>query len=181
MVGPIVINEIMYNPAGGDQDAEYIELLNITSSPVTLYDYTTAEPWKFTDAIEYTFDSASPLTVPAGGYVLVVKDPAVFQTTYGEAPRGVRLLTFDSGKLSNGGEKLEISMPGDVDEMFVRQYIRIDRVSFSDGSHPVGEDLWPNTADGGGHSLSRKVSSDYGNDVANWRASAPTPGRLNAP
>lgn len=180
-VGPIVINEIMYNPAGGDQDAEYIELLNITSSPVTLFDYTTAEPWKFTDAIEYTFDSVSPLTVPAGGFVLVVKDPVVFQTTYGEAPRGVRVLTFDSGNLSNGGEKLEISMPGDVDEMSVRQYIRIDRVSYSDGSHPVGEDPWPSTADGGGYSLSRRVSGDYGNDVANWQAGSPTPGRLNTP
>jgi len=34
-------------------------------------------------------------------------------------------------------------------------------------------------ADGYGYSLSRKVPDDYGNDVANWEASAPSPGLAN--
>jgi len=74
-------------------------------------------------------------------------------------------------------------MPGDVDEFGTRYYIRIDRVSYSDGSHPQdcpgGVDLWPVEADGAGLSLSRKVSSVYGNDVANWRATVPSPGVAN--
>jgi hypothetical protein len=34
-------------------------------------------------------------------------------------------------------------------------------------------------ADGFGYSLSRKVSSAYGNDVANWKAATPSPGLAN--
>jgi len=40
-------------------------------------------------------------------------------------------------------------------------------------------DLWPTEADGLGKSLSRKVATDYGNDVANWKAAAPSPGIAN--
>ena len=76
---------------------------------------------------------------------------------------------------SNGGEKPQLSKPGDIVET-VRKYIRVDRVSYSDGSHPVGEDPWPVDADGIGKSLTRKVSTNYGNDVDNWQASTPTPG-----
>ena len=86
------------------------------------------------------------------------------------------------GRLNNAGERLEISMPGDVDEG-VRQYIRIDRVNYSDGSHPEdcpgGVDHWPTEADGGGESLARKVPADYGNDPDNWQAASPTPGLSN--
>ena len=74
-------------------------------------------------------------------------------------------------------------MPGDVDELGRRYYIRIDRVNYSDGSHPEdcpgGVDYWPVEADGGGKSLSRRVSADYGNDVANWQAATPSPGSAN--
>ncbi len=52
----------------------------------------------------------------------------------------------------------------------VRYYIRIDRVNYSDGSHPEGEDPWPTEPDGTGQSLHRVVPDNYGNDVANWIA-----------
>jgi hypothetical protein len=59
----------------------------------------------------------------------------------------------------------------------------MDRVRYSDGSHPEnvpgGVDLWPTGADGLGKSLSRKVPTDYGNDVANWKASTTSPGADN--
>ena len=41
--GPVVINEIMYHP-GQPADAEYVELLNISDEPVTLYDATGEGP-----------------------------------------------------------------------------------------------------------------------------------------
>ena len=89
-----------------------------------------------------------------------------------------------SGSLNNAGERLELSMPGDVDEFGIRYYIRVDRVGYSDGSHPEDcpgpadcrVDLWPTTPDGDGESLTRKVSSDYGNDPDNWIATIPSPG-----
>ncbi len=179
-VGPIVINEIMYNPVSGDQDQEYIELHNISSSAVTLYDSGEGLPWKFTDGVDYTFPDYPRLTIPAGGYVLIVRDVTAYMNEYGSPPFGVTLLGPYDGGLNNGGEKLELSMPGDVDEYGTRYYIRADRVNYSDGSHhedvPGGVDLWPVEADGGGKSLTRAVPADYGNDPANWTAEDPSPG-----
>ena len=83
------------------------------------------------------------------------------------------------GSLSNAGESLELSMPGEVDGLGDGFYIRVDRVNYSDGSHPEncpgGVDLWPSQADGGGYSLGRKALSGYGNDPDNWLAASPSP------
>jgi hypothetical protein len=180
-VGPIVISEIMYNPASGNQNEEYIELYNISSEPVTLYDYDKQAPWKFTDGIDFTFPADVPVTIPAGGHLLVVKNPSVFALTYIDTAAGVQVLGPYDGQLSNNGEKAELSMPGELDGDGSRYYIRLDLVSYSDGSHPGncpgGVDLWPVEADGGGSSLGRRVAEEYGNDVANWQAASPSPGR----
>ena len=182
-VGPIVINEIMYNPPTGNQNEEYIELHNITGTPFTLFRVDKLTPWKFTDGIDYTFSDSPPVTIPANGYLIVAKDLATFIARYGSMPPGVQVLDGYSGRLSNGGERLQIDMPGDIDELGTRYYIRIDRVAYSDGRHPEdcpgGVDYWPIEADGLGKSLSRKVSTDYGNDVANWKAATPSPGAAN--
>ena len=182
-VGPIVINEIMYNPPTGNQNEEYIELHNITGTPFTLFRVDKLTPWKFTDGIDYTFSDSPPVTIPANGYLMVVKDLAAFIARYGSMPPGVQVLEGYGGRLSNGGERLQIGMPGDTDKFGTRYYIRIDRVTYSDGLHPEdcpgGVDLWPTEADGLGKSLSRKVPNDYGNDVANWKAATPSPGAAN--
>jgi hypothetical protein len=187
-VGLIVINEIMYNPSWlvsgsyTNDQYEYIELHNISAEPVTLYDYDKAQPWKFTDGIDFTFPEEQPVTIPVGGYLLVVKEPEAFAWRYPAVPVE-KILGPYSGSLNNAGERLELSMPGDVDEFGTRYYIRVDRVSYSDGFHPEdcpgGVDLWPRERDGGGKSLTRNVSSDYGNDPDNWIASAPSPGTIN--
>jgi len=99
---------------------------------------------------------------------------------YGPPPFGVRALGPYGGKLSNDGEKLELSKPGDEAEYGTCYYIRADRVNYSDGSHPEdcpgGVDLWPTEADGDGKSLTRDVASNYGNDPNNWKPAAPSPG-----
>ncbi|MBC8472906.1 MAG: lamin tail domain-containing protein [Planctomycetes bacterium] len=187
-VGPIAINEIMYNPSwpvGGsytNDQYEYIELHNISNEPVSLYNFETAQPWKFTDGIDFTFPEDVPITIPAGGYFLVVKDPEAFAWRYPAVPVE-NILGPYGGSLNNAGERLELSMPGDVDESGTLGYIRVDRVTYSDGVHPEnsadGVDYWPTAPNGGGESLTRKVSSDYGNDSDNWIASAPSPGAAN--
>jgi hypothetical protein len=173
----------MYNPSTGNQREEYIELHNITGSPVTLYRLDKFTSWKFTDGIDYTCPNSPPVTIPGDGYLMVVKDETSFKARYGSMPGNVRILDGYGGWLSNGGERLQIGMPGDVDEFGTRYYIRIDRITYSDGSHPEdcpgGVDLWPTEADGHGKSLSRKVPTDYGNDVANWQAANPSPGTAN--
>ncbi|MBI9016778.1 MAG: lamin tail domain-containing protein [Phycisphaerae bacterium] len=172
-VGPVVISEIMYAPAG-DKDAEYVELLNISNSPVTLYDSQADAGWKFSDdgGFEYYFPTDTPVIMAVGERILLIKDI----TAFGTVPAGVQAFSWNSeGSLSNAGEKIQLSMPGDVDNEGVRQYIRIDRVVYSDGSHPVGDDPWPTEADGNGKSLFRINNGAYGNDVSNWKAEMPTP------
>ncbi|MHC4536592.1 MAG: lamin tail domain-containing protein, partial [Planctomycetota bacterium] len=113
-VGPIVINEIMYNPSwpvGGlytNDQYEYVELHNISSEPVSLYDFDTAQPWKFTDGIDFTFPADVPVTIPAGGYLLVVKDPEAFSWRYPAVPVE-NILGPYNGSLNNAGERLELS------------------------------------------------------------------------
>ncbi len=176
-VGPVVISEIMYNPpAGGSYDHdeyEYVELHNITDTAVTLQSYDEYMhiyvPWKFTDGIDYTFPLGT--VIPAHGYLLVAKDPTAFAERYTDVPAGVSVLGPYSGKLSNGGEKLQLSLPGDKHtDDDGRYYIRQDRVVYDDKAP------WPVDADGAGKSLTRKVMSQYGNDPANWQSAAPGPG-----
>ena len=188
-VGPIVITEIMYNPdwpEGGsytNDQYEYIELHNIGTEPVTLYRYDKGQPWKFTDCIDFTCPADVPVTIPAGGCLLIVKKPAAFSWRYPAVPAGIILGPYD-GNLSNAGESLELSISGDVDKEGVRHYIRVERVNYSDSTHPEdcpgSVDLWPIEPDGYGKSLTRKVPTDYGNDPDNWTIGSPIPWRINA-
>jgi hypothetical protein len=185
-VGPVVINEIMYHPDTVD-DAEYVELLNISSSSVTLYDELVGEPWRFVDdpdnpGLDFRFPADSPVVIKAGEYLVLVKDLTLFSSKF-TVPQGVKVFEWGSGRLDNGGEKIQISKPGDVDLQGVRHWIRVDRVAYSDGAHPDVEpnsvDPWPEDADGLGKSLSRKYPHYYGNDPNNWQASTPSPGQPN--
>jgi len=180
-VGPIVISEIMYNPASGDQKQEYVELHNIGSTAVALCDPNEGLGWMFTDGIEFTFPRCPGFTIPAGGYLLLAKDVGAYLAEYGAPPPGVRIVGPYDGKLSNSGEKLELSMPGDVDVYGRQCYIRLDRVNYSDGLHPEDTpdniDLWPTEANGSGKSLTRKAPALYGNDPNNWAADVSSPGR----
>ena len=190
-VSPVVINEIMYNPAsvegvppsdrGQDaRDTEYIELLNISDSAVTLAEYDNEllidVPWRFADDSNgIIFDFPLGTTMAPGEYLLLVKNKGAFDSAYPAAADGVQIFEWGSGRLSNAGEKLQLSKPGDLVED-TRYYIRADRVNYSDGSHPVGDDPWPMGPDGTGKSLIRRVPADYGNDPDNWTAANPSPG-----
>ncbi|MBE0534556.1 MAG: lamin tail domain-containing protein, partial [Phycisphaerae bacterium] len=173
-VGPIVISEIMYNPLQGagfeGKEHEYVELHNISGSPVTLQEYDPVlqinVPWRFTDGIDYTFSPNT--TIPAGGYLVVAKNLTAFAARHGVLPNVVGPY---GGQLDNAGEKLELSMPGDTDDKGTRYYIRIDRVNYNDSAD------WPAAANGQGMSLTRISSTEYGNDIINWQAADPTPGR----
>jgi hypothetical protein len=183
LVGPMVINEIMYRPAT-DGDAEYVELLNISDGPVTLFDFDSLEPWRFTDdaGIDFSFPANMPLTVEARQHILLVRDAALVRQAF-RVPADVTLFEWNSGKLSNSGEKIRLLKPGDVDEAGTRYWIEADRVNYSDGSHEEsfedGIDPWPREADGFGLSLNRLWPLGYGNDPNNWHATISTPGSAN--
>ncbi len=182
-VGPIVINEIMYNPAA-PQYAEYVELVNAGTESVTLYDGVLGAPWRFVDdpedpGIELLLPTDVPVTLAPGQCLLLVKDRLSFGLSYPEV-EGIPILAWGSGRLANGSEKMQISRPADVDPDEPAAWICVDRVTYSDGAHPgdfsAGEDPWPLEADGQGLSLHRIDPGTYGNDPVNWKAAAPSPG-----
>jgi len=180
-VGPVVINEIMYHPQNNG-DAEYVELLNISGGPIDLQEWDNQQdrfvPWRFTDEGGISFDFPLGTTMAAGEHILLVRNLSAFESKFGAVGGGVQVFEWELGKLDNGSEKIQLSKPGDEIEG-ERYYIRVDRVNYSDGSHPVGDDPWPTEADGAGSSLARKEPEGYGNDAINWKAALPSPGDVN--
>jgi hypothetical protein len=167
-VGPVVISEIMYHP--DTAAAEYIEMVNISSNAVTLYDEDVSEPWKMTAGVDHAFSSSSPVSLASGERIVLVRDADSFAAEH-TVPDSVQVFQWDSGALDNGGETLQISLPGDTNSVGETQYIRVDRVVYSD------EDPWPTGPDGDGTALVRIDESSYGNDVANWTEAAASPGQ----
>ncbi len=185
LVGPVVINEIMYHP-DAVADAEYVELLNISAAPVTFFDEGVTEPWQMRHP-RLVFPTNPAVTLQSGEYLVLVKDAAAFRSCY-SVPQGVQVLAWSSGDLGAGGKKFKfkkvrLAKPGDVNNKGKRQWIQVDEVDYSDGSHegdfPGGYDPWPVESNGFGLSLSRRHPNRYGNDPSNWWAAAPSPGRPN--
>jgi hypothetical protein len=182
-VGPVVITEIMYHPQDG-ADAEYVELLNISGSPVTLYDAAQNAAWRFSDgeAVELLLPADAPVTLAAGEYLVLAKDATLVRAKYA-VPETVQVLAWGPGNLADSGAKLQLSKPGEAEEDGTCHWLRVDRVVYSDGSHPQdfaeGMDPWPVQANGQGQSLSRLDPHAYGNDPDNWKAATPSPGRAN--
>ncbi len=180
-VGPIVISEIMYNPDLGE---DFIELHNPTIQPVKLFDpLRPTNTWRFTQGISFTFPPN--VTIPAGGYLLLVDDDAALFRAANAVPASVPIYSFTGvfpdATLSNAGETLELSRPGvpeppDSQAPGFVPYYTVDLVSYSD------DPPWPAAADGNGPSLIRKTPLAYGNDPMNWQSgvNGGSPGRGDA-
>jgi hypothetical protein len=172
----LVISEVLYDPTAansaesaagfGDNDFEYIELLNVSTSNVDL------TGCAFTSGIMFDFDVADPatLTLPPGERILVVANAAGFAMRYGNIP-GVRIAGVFSGSLSNSGETITLRAANqDIIASF---------------TYGTGEP-WPVAAAGLGYSLvlnNPAAMPAYSNAFA-WRASAQiggTPGAVAGP
>lgn len=171
-VGPVIISEIMYNPPGSTDGEEFVELLNVTNAPVTLYDDVKMLPWKMTDGIDFDFPTNPPLTLAAGERIILTRNLASFEAAFGTSD--TRKFQWTGGVLDNGGETVQLAKPGSVDALNVTQYIRVDRVNYDDVPP------WPTSPDGSGPSLTKISELDYGNDFVNWRATTASPGGLGA-
>ncbi|HUU09648.1 MAG TPA: PA14 domain-containing protein, partial [Phycisphaerae bacterium] len=174
LVGPIVINEIMYHPV--DEGDEFFELVNVSGDDVPLWlehADLSVSTWRVDGAVEYTFPEG--VTLPAGGYLLLVGiDPAEFRAKYG-VPAEVQVFGPYTGLLNNAGESIKLYKPAEPDPGMEVPYVRVDRVQYDDALP------WPLAPDGQGPSLQRLVATAYGNDPVNWSAGPDegTPGRLN--
>jgi hypothetical protein len=74
------------------------------------------------------------------------------------------------GKLDNGGEEIELQIPGDQEYGKNRYWIPIEKIDYDDIAP------WPTSAHGGGDSLDRDNINAYSRDYSNWSAATPTPG-----
>ncbi|MEX2185919.1 MAG: lamin tail domain-containing protein [Pirellulales bacterium] len=158
LVSPVVINEIMYAPANGGD--EFIELFNTSTEDVLL------DGWRVT-GVNYAFPVAT--TIAAGGYLVVAPiDPGLFRVN-NSVPEGVPVVGPYASALDNAGEAVTLFQPQIGGE------VRGDHVEYDN------EVPWSMLADGRGASLVRTTATGYGNDAANWTASAAggTPGAAN--
>ncbi|MEY2409363.1 MAG: hypothetical protein QOF48_2033 [Verrucomicrobiota bacterium] len=182
LVGPLVINEIMHHPPdfGGAENVsdEYIEIYNVTSASVPLYDPAAAtNTWRLRGGVTFNFPQGASMS--SHSYLLVVSfDPvanpamtASFRGYYGLAST-VPIHGPYLGHLDDQGEAIELQKPDAPAGGFV-PYPIADLVHYAD-AYP-----WPPGADGTGLSFQRRRPVEYGNDPVNWRAEAPTPGRAN--
>jgi hypothetical protein len=169
-VGPIVINEIHYNPVMAGN--AFVELKNISAANVPLFDPAHPENnWKV-EGLDFTFPSN--LTVPPNGFVLIVASNVGGFIANHNVPANVPVFTYESlGSLQNSGERVSLTRP-DAPDTNGTPYIVVDSVRYNDKLP------WPPAADGSGPSLQRKLSNQYGDDPINWQAAMPTPGRENA-
>lgn len=171
LVGPLVINEVMYHPYAGYD--EYIEIRNLSGAPVSL-DGPSGTTWRM-GGIAYNFPAGQ--SVPANGFALVVNiAPATFRTKYG-VPAQVPIFGPYTGTMQDSGENLSLEKSDtpyvDNGGLTVTPYIVIDAVRYNDKAP------WPTIADGEGPSLQRLDSNAYANDPANWFASGASPGLAN--
>lgn len=190
LVGPIVIAQIIYHPpdfpGAVDNDVdEFIELRNLTASPVPLFCTFTNEPgyglaartntWRLHNAVDFDFPTNT--TLAANGRLFVVGfDPttnapqlSAFRNLY-NVPTNHPVFGPWSGKLDNSQDTIELKRPDHPDlasgTVFV-PYVLVDKVAYT---HTPP---WPTNADGSGLSLQRRLLSDYGNDPINWREAIP--------
>ena len=159
----VVINEIMYHPPR--QDAEFVELHNTHASHAfELSGHRLA-------GVDFTFGPGTFL--PPNGYLVVVKDAAVFAATYGAT---IPIAGEYAGTLRHEGETLRLVRPGETGE----PHTVVDQVRYEPAPP------WPSEANGLGPSLQLLDPTQDNWRAGNWAVTPTndvnraTPGRANA-
>jgi hypothetical protein len=162
-VGPVVINEVHYNPSGNA--AEFIELYNNSASPVAL------DGWSISEGVTFAFPNGT--SIAGFGYLVVANGvPATVRAAYG-IPVATPVLGPWTGSLDNAGETVRISRSGDPMPDTSIPLISVDHLKYG----PTAP--WPLAPNGNGPTLQRIDATTYGNDVVNWASFGQTAGHLN--
>ena len=163
LIGPVVINEILYRQ--GDNDIEFVEIINLSSKAVPLFDSDNPEnTWKI-DGIGFDFP-AGVIMQPRQSMVIANVEAETFGTVYG-AYFGVPVIGPFTGGISNSGERITLERPGTPEEtgegeVFV-PYIAVDSVRYEN------QPPWP-VADAGS-SIEKMGRSLFGQEPNNWQVS----------
>jgi hypothetical protein len=184
-VGPIVISELMYQPAAPSantllwdptitvDDLEYIEIANPTAQEVNL------NRWRLRGGVD--FDFRTDVRLPAGATLLVVPfDPqdaanrnrvAAVRVEY-SLDASIPVVGPYQGRLANEGDRVELQRPQEsevVDPLILPRYLE-DEVIYDNRSP------WPSGPGGTDWSLQRLDATALGNAWSSWSATSPGPG-----
>ncbi|MDG1890863.1 MAG: lamin tail domain-containing protein [Verrucomicrobiota bacterium] len=148
----LTISELNYHPHGNPL-AEYIELLNLSSS-VSL----NLEGVRFTRGVAFDFTGSSMRLLGPGERVLIVRDREAFNASHG-VDHPVAGVFADGSALSNGGERIKIE---DAGNGTVMEFVYDDRAP------------WPIEPDQSGHSLVLVAPHLHPDpdQAGSWRASS---------
>jgi len=150
------VSEVMYHSVDEAETLEFIELYNSRAVFEDLSGY------EFTDGIRYVFPPGT--IIEPKSHLVVARDPAAIESAYNISA----VLGPFTGRLSNGGEQVELSNPAGEIVISLRY----------DDEHP-----WPVSPDGTGHSLILSKPGGDPDQAASWSASAfvgGTPGESDA-
>jgi len=150
-VGPVVINEIHYDPDVKTDLVEFVELHNVTEQTIDL------SGWYFSSGLTHVFDPGA--SIGPRGFVVITQNAEAFQAKFGMAPAGQFV-----GKLRNEGEVVALcNAAGDL----------MDEVDYQLGFP------WPMVGEYPGPSI-QLVNPGMDNELGGtWRSADPTPGGNN--
>jgi hypothetical protein len=174
----VVIDEFMYHPPDGEDDAafnlEYLELYNPLAQPVVLE--TNEGAWRLNGGVEYIFPAQTQIQSKER-ILLVGFDPDNAQAKdsfidyYNITDSNIRFFGPYEGKLSNRSERIALEQPMGINLSDGTPYWGIvDEVYY------YHETPWPAEADSEGQALQRIAETQSGNNPQSWEANAPTPG-----
>jgi hypothetical protein len=165
--GPVVISEVMYLPAAGNSDLEFVEIFNGGEQVENLGN------WRIAGDVDYTFPE-NTLLAPGEVLAILPFDPdlpanagllGAFRTHYGMGTSEPVIGPF-LGSLSDSGGTLRLLRPDSPpaeDPTFIPLLLE-DEIAF-EAMLP-----WPVEAAGGDVSLMRTGPGAWGNDPQNWIA-----------
>ncbi len=124
------ITEMLYDAPGrrGEEEAEYIELLNTSGRRIDI------SGWRLTGGVEFEFPRGS--IVENGEVIVVVRSRVDFESTFPDVAGRAQIFGDYDGRLDNDGEEVRLIDAGPGHPA------TIDRLRWSDG-HP-----WPEVLDG---------------------------------
>jgi len=145
------VTELMYHASAGSE-FDYIELQNVGETTLNLAGV------RLSDGIDFTFGQ---MLLDPGRYIVVVKNLTAFRSTYGT---GVNVAGEYSGNLSNGGERIVLSIPSPLDAAILR-------FEYSDTWYPATD------GDGSSLAINDPLAHPAGwSESVNWHATTPSPG-----
>lgn len=142
----VVIAQVGYDTPGDDATEEFIDLFNATDAPILL------DGWTLSDNTA-SWPLPASTSIPAGGYLSLARDAAVFEALYGVEP-DLGGLTLS---LSNSGDVLVLTQGAD----------EIDRVAWE--GFELGWSIEALTGD----SIERGDPALDTDDVSDWSVTSP--------